>query len=354
MLRLGDVVKGHFCDGDWYLGIIDQDNGDGTYTIAWLDGDTSNRVKRSGELKPMCFNQELQCYQEVEKEPNEDTGQLLEEVGRWLSSVDSLHGDGDGQDREQIQSVTQKEKEEANFGLPSTSSTSASKGPRDEAPCPSSSSTDVAVAPAKLAVGVRVRVVDEKPDSKINGLIGTLVNELIWDRWTVLLSDRTGTTKRPWVIDSKLLVPVPMSLYEPRTKYLIIGTFNDWTPEQMSWNSDQRCFLFRMQISEERGIESFQILLEGDWKRCIHPSFNNAGAKKGRWELCGPDEPSYEMNWTIAGPSGNRIEGAVYEIRLFLWEDETVSVVDWVEIEPSGSGRWAREEEEEQPQLQSS
>jgi len=60
----GDVVKGHFLGEGWYLATIEQDNGDGTYVVAWLDGDPSDRIKQSTDLKPMHFNRELQCYEE--------------------------------------------------------------------------------------------------------------------------------------------------------------------------------------------------------------------------------------------------------------------------------------------------
>mmetsp|Transcript_92712 Transcript_92712/g.288601 ORF Transcript_92712/g.288601 Transcript_92712/m.288601 type:complete len:277 (+) Transcript_92712:35-865(+) len=64
-LQPGDVVSANFVNEHWFLATIEQDNGDGTYTLAWFDGDTRHRVKRSAELKPMCFNMELERYEEV-------------------------------------------------------------------------------------------------------------------------------------------------------------------------------------------------------------------------------------------------------------------------------------------------
>merc|ERR1740121_2869833 len=101
----------------------------------------------------------------------------------------------------------------------------------------------------------------------------------------------------------------------------------------MAWDATCRCLHFWFQVSDARGIESFQILLNGDWTQCIHPNFNHAGAKRGRWEICGPDEPQHELNWTVAGPTGNRVDGKFFDVRVFLWDDESVSLLDWIEID---------------------
>lgn len=62
--RPGDVVKGCFEDDQWYLAEVEKDNGDGTYTISWFDGDPSNRVKGLDSLIRMKFNAELHEYRE--------------------------------------------------------------------------------------------------------------------------------------------------------------------------------------------------------------------------------------------------------------------------------------------------
>eukprot|EP00439_Symbiodinium_sp_Y106_P022825 s3386_g2.t2 len=46
----GDVVKARFQQGCWYLAAVIGQNHDGSYTIAWKDGDDSDRVKSSGEM----------------------------------------------------------------------------------------------------------------------------------------------------------------------------------------------------------------------------------------------------------------------------------------------------------------
>jgi len=63
-LRPGDVVKGCFEDDQWYLAEVEKDNGDGTYTISWFDGDPSNRVRGLDCLIRMKFNAEFHEYRE--------------------------------------------------------------------------------------------------------------------------------------------------------------------------------------------------------------------------------------------------------------------------------------------------
>ena len=46
----GDVVKARFQQGCWYLAAVLRRNQDDTYTIAWKDGDDSDRVKTSSEM----------------------------------------------------------------------------------------------------------------------------------------------------------------------------------------------------------------------------------------------------------------------------------------------------------------
>mmetsp|Transcript_82352 Transcript_82352/g.245607 ORF Transcript_82352/g.245607 Transcript_82352/m.245607 type:complete len:282 (+) Transcript_82352:94-939(+) len=69
---VGDVVKGCFPDGEWYLATVEEEHGDGTYTVTWFDGDTANRTKRWDELKPMRFDRASQQFEE-------DTSPQLEE-----------------------------------------------------------------------------------------------------------------------------------------------------------------------------------------------------------------------------------------------------------------------------------
>lgn len=61
----GEIVKGRFSDGEWYLATIELENTDGTYSVAWFDGDTSNCIKHSYELKLMQFDVDGGCYREV-------------------------------------------------------------------------------------------------------------------------------------------------------------------------------------------------------------------------------------------------------------------------------------------------
>jgi len=49
-------VKAQFLRGQWYLATVEQDNGDGSYLIGWLDGEASDCQKTSSDLRRMRFH----------------------------------------------------------------------------------------------------------------------------------------------------------------------------------------------------------------------------------------------------------------------------------------------------------
>jgi len=51
VLYAGDIVKGYFMKAQWYSATVQKDNGDGTYTVEWNDGDAKDLVKPLDELK---------------------------------------------------------------------------------------------------------------------------------------------------------------------------------------------------------------------------------------------------------------------------------------------------------------
>jgi len=62
--QIGDIVRGRFVDEEWYLASVDAKHDDGSYTISWFDGDTSNTRKQSDELRLMKFDQQRACFVE--------------------------------------------------------------------------------------------------------------------------------------------------------------------------------------------------------------------------------------------------------------------------------------------------
>merc|ERR1712232_170726 len=114
--------------------------------------------------------------------------------------------------------------------------------------------------------------------------------------------------------------PCSFAIIVPLERYFLVGTTTDWQPSQMLWSPQHHCFRSQVQIGLD-GWESFQILVDGDFTRCIHPDMEDAGAKTSSWEICGPDDDGHDRNWTIGMDSVN---GAHYDVRLFLWEDGSI------------------------------
>jgi len=82
----------------------------------------------------------------------------------------------------------------------------------------------------------------------------------------------------------------------PSGAYHIAGSWNHWTPEEMGRNSDG-AYIFTVTLGAN-GFELFQIWLDGDEERVLHPS--SAGAPSGS-TVSGPSAPeiSYGRRWMI-------------------------------------------------------
>mmetsp|Transcript_8171 Transcript_8171/g.14970 ORF Transcript_8171/g.14970 Transcript_8171/m.14970 type:complete len:578 (-) Transcript_8171:57-1790(-) len=115
-------------------------------------------------------------------------------------------------------------------------------------------------------------------------------------------------------------------------RYCIVGSWNDWRPLDMTWDTERQIFCSRAQIGAE-GRESFQILVDGRWQQCIHPDCMDA-CPHVAFNLCGPDDRGHDLNWTIGRHPDDKSEpGAVYEVRLMvLASTGTPLVVDWEKL----------------------
>lgn len=83
----GDIVKGLFLDGEWYLATVEDCNGDGTYTVTWFDGDESCRVRRPEELRRVHYSEERGTFEEEQSPGEAEEG---EEAGAWPAEPASL------------------------------------------------------------------------------------------------------------------------------------------------------------------------------------------------------------------------------------------------------------------------
>mmetsp|Transcript_53485 Transcript_53485/g.95171 ORF Transcript_53485/g.95171 Transcript_53485/m.95171 type:complete len:990 (-) Transcript_53485:202-3171(-) len=119
----------------------------------------------------------------------------------------------------------------------------------------------------------------------------------------------------------------------PRKGYHIKGTFSRWAPTEMEVEGEG-FFGYTMTLGENRW-ESFQILLDGDATKILHPSAPKA--HKGTL-VVGPTADS-GIAWTIDGRQsaelGGLDEGKIgdkYRIRLKI--KGKYRTVDWVKLEP--------------------
>jgi len=115
----------------------------------------------------------------------------------------------------------------------------------------------------------------------------------------------------------------------------IVGTWDDWAVHEMEWNAAEKCYKSSVQVGSNRW-ESFQMLSDGNWKRCLYPDQRDAGLESD-FALCGPDGDGHGRNFMIGGQSEPCLEGDTFDVRLWLNSDGFAEKVDWVRM-ASGQG----------------
>lgn len=117
--------------------------------------------------------------------------------------------------------------------------------------------------------------------------------------------DSCSTTSSPSPTPVQLLVDWlrmasdVMPILQPHQRYHIVGTWCGFKPQAMDWNGTH--FVHDLSIGAA-GWESFQILLEGDWRRTLYPSVPFAGPYDHHI-LLGPDQKGHGKNWSIGLPN---------------------------------------------------
>lgn len=109
----------------------------------------------------------------------------------------------------------------------------------------------------------------------------------------------------------------------------IAGTWDNWTVHEMFF--DMKHYTFEVEIGSN-GWESFQILSDGDWKRCLYPQDKDA-TPHAPSPICGPDDDGHGLNWTV----GQHVkdmggEGVKYQIRLALDATGGAEKLDWIRL----------------------
>jgi polyketide synthase-associated protein len=104
--------------------------------------------------------------------------------------------------------------------------------------------------------------------------------------------------------------------------YYVTGHFNDWSMSPMK-PDDDKAGIYRFLLSFEGNYqEEFQIAIDGDWGRTLHPSEPSAGF--GESIMLEPDGKGEGLNWCIHGEAF-----ATYEIVLNLNEADKRRIVTW-------------------------
>lgn len=117
----------------------------------------------------------------------------------------------------------------------------------------------------------------------------------------------------------------------PACKYWIVGTWDEWEPHEMSWDPKRLCFKFFVQLGV-KGKESFRLLANGDWTKCLYP--NHYESFHDGHQINGPDANVKGKSWTIGGHHLDvSEEGGCYEVRLRLKLDGNLLDVDWVRVD---------------------
>uniref|UniRef100_A0A7S1LTV7 AMP-activated protein kinase glycogen-binding domain-containing protein n=1 Tax=Alexandrium catenella TaxID=2925 RepID=A0A7S1LTV7_ALECA len=160
-------------------------------------------------------------------------------------------------------------------------------------------------------LGDQVRLVNMN-DSEMNGLIGKLVKTVGKGRFALMLDGKDKST----VVNTKNLERCVETSETPKS-YDIVGTWDDWEPHPMKWNSGLNCFEYTVTLGSD-GVESFKFLVEGDWDTCVYPGHKDASLHDGH-KVCGPDDGGLDAEWTIGlHQMDHASPGETYRVCVFL------------------------------------
>jgi len=171
---------------------------------------------------------------------------------------------------------------------------------------------------AWLFEGRRVQIFGLERSPHMNNLKGTLIAEVEEGKWQVKMDGDHGD-KLIKIQNLMTLTGKPLTDFaggsdagdqepaRPLEQYCIAGSWDDWLPHDMDWESSQLCFLFEIDVRPH--TETSFAICRG-----------KAGERK--WKTRG------QNNWVIAK---ERLR-ARYQIRLFINAGGSVKKVDWTKL----------------------
>lgn len=185
-------------------------------------------------------------------------------------------------------------------GVPTTAEHPASEAARD------------VCAESQFAVGLKVRLVGLTSHPKMNGLTGVIMSKTRTGKWRVSFNAMEDK-----LLDAKFLEPASsLNVAAPRKPlpeileakqrhlYCIAGSWDEWTPHDMTWDGTHECYHFEVRLRKA----TFQLCR------------GKAGAS--RWSSKG-------KTWSIGS---DHVESS-YDIRLFVRDTGVIKKVDWITLE---------------------
>jgi len=174
-------------------------------------------------------------------------------------------------------------------------------------------------------------VVQVKDGTASGGLVGTLTKTVGRGRWALKVE---GEERTKVVLEGDLEKFVPTGDTKPKDKFCIVGTWDDWEPQEMSWNAEAGCLQYRVTLGHD-GAESFKVLVNGDWDHCIYPDRKDACPHQAH-VVKGPDEGGMDEEWTIGlHPADEASTGDIFDVKVFLSHDGRPKRVTWDKVEAS-------------------
>lgn len=183
-------------------------------------------------------------------------------------------------------------------------------------------------------IGDMVMISDMPEDSGLNGVMGTLVKPVGKGRWSLKLEgeDKSKVVPTPNLrkVNMKGHVGLNPAGGGDRApdKYSIVGTWDDWEPQDMVWSPSSQCFEFTTTIGSD-GSESFKILRNGDWDGCVYPDLKDASPYDDH-KLLGPDDGGLNEEWTIGVHQNDKASsGMRFKVKLHVLANGAPTRVDW-------------------------
>jgi len=318
--RPGDVVKANFRQGQWYLATVEHDNGDGTYTVAWLDGDVSNCRKHSSELRLMRFHVGLERYEEciADQSGTHPSVKMKDGPTHWgpLRVGDVVKAPF--RHNETYLATIERDNGDGTCSIAWFDGDASERTKRPEE-----------LTLMRFDAQLRRFQEDARPLLEKHGCCAL---ELRMAQAKEMLQVRgKGTAGASGVHSSEVLEEQLGGDHEPLGSCHILGWWDSFEClSKMTWDSKESRYWFRVQMT--RREVSFQILVGGtSSEKRIYPSVNDAGPHVPHRAM-GPDHGGQGVYWSIGrDPREGSREGVWYHIVLHCPVDGPLSVT-WAKL----------------------